>query len=380
MKIKDRLSTTATKAQRAYNAVRSVVTRCVNSVKSVWAGLKRGIYGTLRGALVLGRRVSTKYWILAIFVGAGVCNVVSFYAGPISLAAAVLVWSITSYRNPPIQPILRLKTKRIQCVDGFCFYGFGGLGLPEWMKPARNESGLMWEGFGMGVSRLTGKVESFAVYLYGSNEGVGHYSYKARDNAFRGSYGEGHFNLMPFEKGSASWEWRVLSSAGEMLSRDIGQISRPLDVSYDEKGGSISMYDPESGRDVYFNTNRSKPLDDLFVFGPYPRKLAGVTGKESGLLVGPADTSLSPDPRLHLSAQDIYGRPVKHVRVSIQTESGYRYSQSFEKDVLIAVPRGIENARVLAERAGYKELTADVGLEDGIQRIVVVLEPSRGEE
>ena len=216
-------------------------------------------------------RITTKYWVLATFIIAGACNIANFYAGPISLAAAVLVWLLASHRNPPVQPIRKLQMNEMPGVDGFTFFRFGER-LPNWfpelMRSEKDESGLVWEGFGMGVSRTTGKVEAIAVWLYGTNGGVGHYSYRVRENTFRGSYGEGHFNLMPYAAGSGRWERSVLSCAGQMVSRDVLTLTRPLDVTYDAKSGAVSMYDPDSRRDVYFNEGRSSPLDDLFAFGP----------------------------------------------------------------------------------------------------------------
>ena len=136
------------------------------------------------------------------------------------------------------------------------------------LRPVRNESGLLWEGFSVSVSKETGKVESIAVWLYGTNGGVGHYHYTARVNTFRSWHGDGHFNLMAHERKEDDWEIKTLRYAASRISQDVSLLNRPLRMSYDEDSGKLAMFDPELNRAVFINENRSGSLDDLFVYGP----------------------------------------------------------------------------------------------------------------
>ena len=240
---------------------------------------------------------------------------------------------------------------------------------------------MLWEGFGVSISRTTGKVEAIAVWLYGANGGVGHYHYTVRANTFESSYGDGHFNLITYEQKSNNWERRVLEDAAKRISVDVGRGNRPLTVTYDAESEAISMYDAESGRDVYINKNRPSSLDDLFVFGPYPKKLDGVPRKEPGFAISPTDTILGAGGGLFISAQDVYGNPLKHVEVSFQDKSGYSYSQVLgREEIFVNLPAGIEKIRVLFRRGGYGELSAEVDMTRGSGRIEAVLEPLREEE
>ena len=56
----------------------------------------------------------------------------------------------------------------------------------------------MWEGYTAGVSRESGKIWIFAMQIYGSDQGVGHYVWWGRTNMFNREYSEGHVNMMPF--------------------------------------------------------------------------------------------------------------------------------------------------------------------------------------
>ena len=296
----------------------------------------------------------------------------------LSLVAVVYVWWARDYKNPPMQPIPKIKADEIQ---GFYRWKEENSKLfPDWIRTAKNESGLIWEGFGLGVSKITGKVEAYSVYLYGSNEGVGHYSYRARENTFRGNYSEGHFNLMPFELGSDTWEMRVLSDIGYRLGKEIGKLATPIHVVYEKD--KIIMYDPESGRDVYFNRTRTSPLDDLFVFGPYPSKRAGAYSKKPGLVVSPTSPSVGLKRIIFGPPKDIYDHFLEHAHTSVfHNESNYEYTQYLgtDGDTSITIPSSISKIDVLVQRAGYKELKTTIDLADGNKRVEVVLEPLRGE-
>ena len=195
------------------------------------------------------------------------------YGSYAQAAVAMLLWFLLSHKNPNLSPVRKLHVDTISG-NGFTFHSLGRK-RPSFLGKVRDESGLLWEGFSIGVCKPNpgiplneGKVYSIGVWLYGTNEGVGHYLYQARSNTFNRLYGEGHFNLMPFEAESDLWETRVRLAIANSLARDLEDVIRPIDVAYDQKTGKLTMYDPESSRYVYPNEDRQSPADDLFVFGP----------------------------------------------------------------------------------------------------------------
>lgn len=303
---------------------------------------------------------------------------------------AMALWFWLSHKNPNLSPARRIHADTISG-GGFTFFSFDRK-RPSFLDKARDESGLLWEGFSVGVcgpnshDRLyEGKAYSIAVWLYGTNEGIGHYSYKARSDTFSGFYGEGHFNLMPFEAGSDSWTWRVLSGVGKALARDLQDIIRPIDVAYDRKTGTLTMYDPESGRDVSINKDRKSAIDDLFVFGPYPSKVPGCPANPPGITVKPAENEDGQAKTLHIRAVDIYERAVNRVLVTVQCAegSGYSYTQMCTQAKAgqvqathIAIPIELTNIRIQAKRAGYGDVEASVTA-DGSMRVLIRMEPTR---
>ena len=302
---------------------------------------------------------------------------------------AMALWFWLSHKNPSLSPAHRIHADTISG-GGFTFFSFGRK-RPSFFDKERDESGLLWEGFSMGVCRpnsddrlYEGKVYSIAVWLYGTNEGVGHYSYKARSDRFSGFYGQGHFNLMPFEAGSDLWRWRVLSSVGTSLALDLQDIMRPIEVAYDRKTGIATIYDPESGRDVGINEDRRSATDDLFVFGPYPSKVPGWPATPPGITVTPAQNEGGQAKTLRIRVVDIYGRMVSRALVTVQCAegSGYSYTQMCgpakggQVDARIAIPIDLTKIRVQVKRGGYGDLEAPVDA-DGSMLVLARMEPTR---
>ena len=232
-------------------------------------------------------KIGISFWILLIIILTILVQYTMGDSRPIlnsalSTLSAVTIWWICHHKYQSIQSPPKLKVSNVTA-DGFTFISFKSKwvselsGFSEYLKPERESSGLMWEGFTTGISRESGKAGSIAVWLYGSNEGVGHYVYLGRTNMFRSSHGEGHFNLRPYAKNDVRWQSMALREACERVAEAVGPFYRHLSTSCDEKSGKVSWYDGESGREVYFREKRTSPLDDLFVFGPLSEKAGRIS-------------------------------------------------------------------------------------------------------
>ena len=301
------------------------------------------------------------------------------YFVALSVIPVLVVWWYCYYKYQPIQSPPKLKKNTVNA-GGFTWISLESKGVPEIFRPKRKASGLMWEGFTTGISNENGKAGSIAVWLYGSNEGVGHYVYSIRTNTVRSVYGEGHFNLRPWI--SFSWETRVLQSACERIAEDVGRFYRPLSTSYDEKSKKIWWYDGESGRDVHFREKRTSPSDDLFFFGPYPKKRKNFVGyvETPRLLTTPVERAEKDSlERIIINAKDIYGQPLKHVYVEVkETESGYSYKQKLPSNgefMPIIVPPTLQKLTIKVCRGGYGNLMEEVDVEVGDIKVEAILEP-----
>ena len=99
--------------------------------------------------------------------------------------------------------------------------------------------------------------------------------------------------------------------------------------------------------------------------------------KEPGLLISEEMLS-TPAQQLIFSVQDVYGLPLNSVLVSINSETGYSYTQGIPRDmsdVVITLPQGLPDVQIKISRGGYHTLTADVALNQNVQRVDAVLEP-----
>ena len=297
------------------------------------------------------------------------------------ISPGVVIWFLCNHKYPGIQSIP--KTKMSQCSAGdFTWVGFNQSGIPnwvisEWLESVGSSSGLIWEGFSVGVSKETGKVGSIAVWLYASNEGVGHYVYMVRVNRFNSAHGEGHFNMLPY--GDARRRDRAVGrEALAMVASDVGMYYRPLQVSYTEETAILEMYDDESGRNVSWNHKRVNPRDDLFVFGPYP-KVDYVPVKDPGLTCNSVELSDGVK-KLSFCVQDVCGRALNHTLVVMKSDTGWAYQQVLPDDLsyaVICIPDESERVQVKVTRGGYGELNTELKTDVMYQRIDVVLKPLR---
>ena len=251
-------------------------------------------------------------------------------------------------------------------------------GMIPWLTQMRKSSGLMWEGYTMGVSRESGEVGGFVLWIYGSDEGVGHYVWRGGADRFRREYGEGHVPMMIYlydvGKGMRR-ELDVLQHAATKASATINQYYRPLEIYDDKKTGTMDIYDPESGRNVYLIPGENSN-SNAFVFGPHPMA-NGPYMKMPGLQISEGSSS-EPMNQLIFRVQDVYGKPLNHAKISITSESGYTYEQSISNkpsDVVITVPLKLPRVQIEISRGGYHTLAADVALNQSAQRVDVILEP-----
>ena len=72
----------------------------------------------------------------------------------------------------------------------------------------------------------------------------------------------------------------------------------------------------------------------------------------------------------------------KNAQISIDSETGYSYTQYFMKDmidngIVITVPTFLQEVDVTVSRGGYISLARTVSLTPGVQRVDAVLEPMR---
>ena len=245
------------------------------------------------------------------------------------------------------------------------------------VTPNRNESGLIWEGFTAGVSLESGQAGIFQIWIYGSDQGVGHYVWRGGADRFHKEYGEGHVPMMMYlndvGKGFTR-EHQILSHVNNYASRTIGRHYRPLDITYKEETKRIDIYDPVSGRNVYLGTSGE------LVFGPYPAA-DGAYSLTPGISLTYAAGS-SEIKQLQFRALDVYGKPVRYANVLINSDTGYSYSQTIPDDgteATVTVPHLLPSIHITISRGGYHTLEADLDLPlDGrIPIITAVLEPQR---
>ena len=156
-------------------------------------------------------KISINIWILLIIMSSAATQYITgdFFSMFVSVVPQIIIWWVCHYKYQSIQSPPKLNVSNVK-VDGFTWISLRSKGVPEILRPKREGSGLMWEGFTTGISNENGKIGSIAVWLYGSNEGVGHYVYLSRTNRLHSYHGDGHFNLKGYAKEDSSWSIRVL--------------------------------------------------------------------------------------------------------------------------------------------------------------------------
>ena len=138
---------------------------------------------------------------------------------------------------------------------------------------------------------------------------------------------------------------------------------------------------------MYFTEKRTSPLDDLFFFGPYPKKLKNFVGHiETPRLITTQVEGMGKDAprRIIINTKDIYGQSLNHVHVMVkETESGYSYAQEFPSDgefITISIPDFLQKLMIKICRGGYGTLIEEIDVEAGDTKIEAILEPLRGDE
>ena len=245
------------------------------------------------------------------------------------------------------------------------------------VTPKRNESGLIWEGFTAGVSLESGQAGIFQIWIYGSDQGVGHYVWRGGADGVHKEYGEGHVPMKMYldavGKGRIR-EHQILSHVNTYASRTMGRYYRPLDITYKEETKGIDIYDPVSGRNVYLGTSGE------MVFGPHPAA-DGSYSSTPGISLTYTTGSLEAK-QLRFRALDVYGMPIRYANVLISSDTGYSYSQAISDDgteTVVTVPHFLPSVHITISRAGYHTLETDIDLPmDGRMPIITaVLEPWR---
>ena len=331
------------------------------------------------------RKVNMSIWILIIIMFSAV---ITHTAGPssqlpVSILTALLFWWIFNYKYQNLMSPPKLEGKII-CAGDFHWISFDAKGTPKALKPKRESSGLMWEGYAVGISLENGKVGSIAVWLFGSNYGVGHYTYMDKTDRIGVHHGDGHFNLKVYAKENKSWSSFVLHSGCERVAKDVQRFYRPVITTYDERNATIRWYDDESGREVFINERRKNSKNDLFLFGPYPKKQKNFIGRiaQPGLIITPVErTDNDCHKQIIVDVRDIYGNLLEHTYVSIEgIESDYRFGQllpSNGKSIAISVPQGITRFSIHVRRGGYGKINSEVDLQFRNIRVRAILEPLR---
>lgn len=283
------------------------------------------------------------------------------------------VTALRNYRYPDIQAQATLDRDE-GFSDGFRWIRNpkSGAGRIPWIVPKGLSSGLMWAGYTVAVSRSDDKISAFALLIYGADQGIGHYIwYGGKGNPH---YGEGHIPMALYDHGRDNIRGiQVLYHATDRASAALNGFYRPLEIFYNKEKGTIEIYDSESGRNVLFNLD-----DDSFTFGPYPMADRPYV-KQPGLQISEI-SSATPDLKLIFRVQDVYEQPMSGVKVFLSTEFGYSYNQILPNDAsdaIIALPSYLPHAQVEISRSGYHTLSADVALNQNIQRVEAVLEPQR---
>ena len=281
------------------------------------------------------------------------------------------------YRHPDLKPHPVISQ---ESAYGHGFRWFHMEQVSGIIPPIRTSEGAIWGGFSLGVSRENGKIAIISIQVYGAEQGVGHYTWRARTDRFSSEVGAGgHFNIdhLIGEEESRR-KSRILGYAVDEASRGVGGYYRPLQFTVDEQGNMSSIYDPKSGRAVF-------PVFDeenMAVFGPHPAvdplvpymHQPGVYIRE----ILPTQEELK---QLRFKVWDVYVQHLDYVSISVDSDTGYRYEQNLNAEqtnavgLTIAVPSMLTNIQVTIARGGYHSITENIELYEGIQRVDAFMEP-----
>ena len=247
------------------------------------------------------------------------------------------------------------------------------------LEPTSQSSGRMWHGYTVGALRESDRVGIYAMWIYGSDAGMGHYVWEGGSVSGRSThFGEGHVPLN-YHEGDRYEEYFILNRAGARVSAELNSYCRPLRISVNERTHEINIYDPESGRDIHLNLDKSSSRDTL-VFGPHPVAKSPYI-IQPGLSI--SDVLDSDDNKqLVFFIRDVYGNPLDNARISIGSDYGYSYAQDFMSEMIddgarITLPFQLPKVDVTVSRRGYHSLARTVSLTPYVQRVDAVLEPLR---
>ena len=295
------------------------------------------------------------------------------------VASVFQAWNI--YRNPNLKPHPVINREEM---NGSGFKWIQRSSASGIIPPIRTSEGAIWSGLSFGISRENGKVYTIGISVYGAEQGVGHYTWRARSNTFESEVGAGgHFNIDRII-GEEQWrrEMRILGYAVDEASRGVNGYYRPLKFEIDKKSDKITIYDQESGRYVFANKSRESPIDDNFIFGPPPMAYALIPYvRQPGLYINEPLALEKGITRLTFKAWDVYGRSLDYVIISVSSDSGYEYTQALfaeqtdKKGLVVTLPSGLSHIHLEITRGGFHSITSDVALKEGNQPIDVFMEP-----
>ena len=248
------------------------------------------------------------------------------------------------------------------------------------LEPVSESSGRIWEGFTAGVLRQSDQIGIYKLQIYGSDSGLGHYIWMGGTiPSDVTDSGEGHVPFV-FGPDDSLKEHFIVDFASARASRQLKRYCRPLKISYDDHTDAVDIYDPETGRDVYVNRDKSS-FADKFLFGPYPVAHSPYVIDPGVFISGVSDSD--DVKRLICVVRDVYGNPLDHACVSIDSESGYSYNQYFmremsDKGLVMNIPYLLSQVDVTVSRGGYETLSlTGVPLTPDVLRVEAVLEPQR---
>ena len=306
---------------------------------------------------------------------------IAIASGVLFVVSVLQAWNI--YHNPNLKPhpVINLKEARNQQY-GFKWMQIGPI-TSSIISPMRTEQGAIWSGLSFGISRENGKAATISITVYGAEQGVGHYTWRARTNKYRSEVGAGgHFNIDRIigEKQSRR-ESRILGYAVDEASRGVNGHYHPLQFSVDEEKDTLIIYDPESGRMVFPNHDREEG-GDSFIFGPPPMANSKVPyAQKPGAYISRYSSLREGVKQLTFKVWNIYEQPLDYVQIKVHHNSGYRYTQILNSEhtneggITITLPAVLEDIHVSVTRGGFHPIAEDIILKEGVQQVDVFMEP-----
>ena len=317
---------------------------------------------------IIRRIVENRVWIL---IG---------WTFVMSLPALANVLREHKYQKIQAQPVIKRKTISGRESEFTWIKATSSSASMFGLEPVSESSGRIWEGFTAGVLRQSDRVGIYKLQIYGSDSGLGHYIWTG--GPMPGDVtnsGEGHVPFV-FGPDDRLKEHFILDFAGARTSRQLKRYCRPLKISVDERTDAVDIYDPETGRDVYVNQDKSR-LRDTLVFGSYPASTSAYVIQPMLSISGVSDSDDMK--QLIFFVRDVYGKPLDNACISIDSEYGYTYTQDFMMEMIddgarITLPFQLPKVDVTVSRGGYETLSlTGVPLTPNVQRVDAVLEPLR---